>query len=160
MYSNDNKNGFSILDLIVKIIFAGLFIFILVWLFNKKVPNMKPFYSNVFRENIRYMQEAGESYFTDEKMPTEVGQEIKISLGEMIEKKLIIPFINEPLPQEGSIIVLFSKCKLNFFTISSTNFSSVKNCPIFFLDLYSLLDLFAFIGFSFFNNNYILKNMI
>ena len=37
MYSNDNKNGFSILDLIVKIIFAGLFIFILVWLFNKKV---------------------------------------------------------------------------------------------------------------------------
>ncbi len=95
MYSNDNKNGFSILDLIVKIIFAGLFIFILVWLFNKKVPNMKPFYSNVFRENIRYMQEAGESYFTDEKMPTEVGQEIKISLGEMIEKKLIIPFIDE-----------------------------------------------------------------
>ena len=95
MYSNDNKKGFSILDLIVKIIFAGLFIFILVWLFNKKVPNMKPFYSNVFRENIRYMQEAGESYFTDDKMPTEVGQEIKLSLGEMIDKKLIIPFIDE-----------------------------------------------------------------
>ena len=52
MYSNDRKNGFSILDLLVKIIFAGLFIFILVWLFQKKVPNMKPFYSNVFRENI------------------------------------------------------------------------------------------------------------
>ena len=95
MYSNDNKNGFSILDLIVKIIFAGLFIFILVWLFQKKVPNMKPFYSNVFRENIRYMQEAGESYFTDDKMPTEVGENKKIALREMIDQKLIIPFVDE-----------------------------------------------------------------
>ena len=49
MYSNDKK-GFSILDIIVKMILFGLFIFILVWLFNKKVPNMAPFYSNVFRE--------------------------------------------------------------------------------------------------------------
>jgi len=31
MYSNDKK-GFSILDLLVKIIFAALFIFILIWI--------------------------------------------------------------------------------------------------------------------------------
>ena len=78
MYSNEKK-GFSILDIIVKMILFGLFIFILVWLFNKKVPNMTPFYSNVFRENIKYMQEAGESYFTDDKMPKEVGQEVKMT---------------------------------------------------------------------------------
>ena len=94
MYSNEKK-GFSLLDLIVKIIFAALFIFILVWLFQKKVPNMVPFYSNVFRENIAYMQSAGESYFTDDKMPTEVGQEEKITLDSMIQKKLIIPFVDE-----------------------------------------------------------------
>lgn len=94
MYSN-KKNGFSILDIIVKIIFAGLFIFILVWLFQKKVPNMIPFYSNVFRENIKYMQEAGESYFTDDKMPKNVGDTVKISLAEMYEKKLILPFVDE-----------------------------------------------------------------
>lgn len=95
MYSNDKRNGFSILDLMVKIIFACLFIFILVWLFQKKVPNMTPFYSNVFRENIKYMQEAGESYFTDEKMPTEIGNEVKITLNDMISRKLIIPFVDE-----------------------------------------------------------------
>ena len=95
MYSNDKKYGFSILDIIVKIILFGLFIFILVWLFNKKVPNMTPFYSNVFRENIKYMQEAGESYFTDDKMPKEVGQEVKMTLSQMIDKKLIIPFVDE-----------------------------------------------------------------
>ena len=95
MYSNDKRNGFSILDIIVKIILFGLFIFILVWLFNKKVPNMTPFYSNVFRENIKYMQEAGESYFTDDKMPKKVGEEVKMTLSQMIDQKLIIPFVDE-----------------------------------------------------------------
>ncbi len=95
MYSNERRNGFSIFDLLVKIIFAGLFIFILIWLFNKNVPNMKPFYSNVFRENIKYMQEAGESYFTDDKMPKELGEEVKLTLDEMINKKLILPFVDE-----------------------------------------------------------------
>ena len=87
MYSNDRKTGFSVLDLLVKIIFAALFIFILIWLFEKKVPNMTPFYSNVFRENIKYMQEAGESYFTDDKTPKNIGESTKISLGEMFDKK-------------------------------------------------------------------------
>ena len=56
---------------------------------------MTPFYSNVFRENIKYMQEAAESYFTDDKMPTEVGGEVKMTLSEMIEKKLILPFVDK-----------------------------------------------------------------
>ena len=56
MYSNDRKTGFSVLDLLVKIIFAALFVFLLIWLFKKNVPNMAPFYSNVFRENIKYMK--------------------------------------------------------------------------------------------------------
>ena len=96
MYSN-NKKGFSILDLLVKIIFAALFIFILIWLFQKKVPNlnMKSIYSNVFRENIKYMQEAGESYFTDDKMPQEVGQSVKLSLDEMEKMNLVIPFVDK-----------------------------------------------------------------
>ena len=96
MYSN-SKKGFSILDLLVKIIFAGLFIFILIWLFNKKIPNinMKPFYSNVFRENIKYMQDAGEAYFTDEKMPTEVGESVSVTLAEMEANNLVLPFVDE-----------------------------------------------------------------
>jgi len=95
MYSNNSKKGFSILDLIVKIIFAGLFIFILIWLFQKKVPNMKPFYSNVFRENIKYMQEAGENYFTDDRMPKEIGESKKLTLKEMVDSNLLLPFVDE-----------------------------------------------------------------
>ena len=97
MYSNERKNGFSILDLLVKIIFAAVFIFILIWLFNKKMPkvDMTPIYSNVFRENIKYMQEAGENYFTDDKMPTEVGETYKLTLDEMEKMNLIIPFVDK-----------------------------------------------------------------
>ena len=97
MYRNERKNGFSILDLLVKIIFAAVFIFILIWLFNKKMPkvDMTPIYSNVFRENIKYMQEAGENYFTDDKMPTEVGETYKLTLDEMEKMNLIIPFVDK-----------------------------------------------------------------
>ena len=95
MYSNERKSGFSILDLIVKIVFFALFVFILIYLFDKKVPNMAPFYSNVFRENIKYMQDAGEAYFTDDKMPKQVGDTVKISLSEMFDKKIVLPFVDK-----------------------------------------------------------------
>ena len=95
MYSNERGSRFSILDIFVKLIFAALFIFILVWLFQKNVPNMAPFYSNVFRENIKYMQEGGESYFTDDKLPKEIGQSNRISLADMFDKKLVLPFVDE-----------------------------------------------------------------
>ena len=95
MYSNERGYRFSIVDIIVKLIFAALFIFILIWLFEKNVPNMKPFYSNVFRENIKYMQEAGESYFTDDKLPKEIGDTNRISLADMFDKKLVLPFVDE-----------------------------------------------------------------
>ncbi len=94
MYSNERGSRFNILDLVVKIIFFILFVLVLLWLF-PKVPNMTPFYSNVFRENISYMQEAGESYFTDDKMPKEIGDEVKITLAELFNKKLVLPFVDK-----------------------------------------------------------------
>ena len=95
MYSNESKKGFSIIDLIVKIIFAALFIFILIWLFNKKMPNMKPVYSGIFRENIKYMQDAGEAYFTDDKMPTVEGESVRLTLEEMEKMNIVIPFTDK-----------------------------------------------------------------
>ncbi len=97
MYSNERKNGFSVLDLLVKIIFAALFIFILVWLFQKKIPNinMTPFYSNVFRENIKYMQDAGEAYFTNDKLPVVEGESVRLTLDEMEKLNIVLPFVDQ-----------------------------------------------------------------
>lgn len=93
MYSNDK--GFGLKDLIVKIIFLAIFVLLLVWLFRNNIPNMKPFYSNVFRENISYMKDAAKSYFTTDKLPTEIGKTSKLTLKEMQEAKLILPFVDK-----------------------------------------------------------------
>ena len=92
---NSKKNGFGLIDLLIMIIFFAIFMFVLVWVIDKKIPNLKPFYSNVFRENIKYMQEAGESYFTDDKLPKKIGETAKITLSDMFEKKLILPFVDK-----------------------------------------------------------------
>ena len=94
MYSNERGSRFNILDLVVKIIFFILFVLVLLWLF-PKVPNMTPFYSNVFRENISYMQEAGEAFFTNDKLPEKTGEEARIALAELFDKKLVLPFVDK-----------------------------------------------------------------
>lgn len=94
MYSSEKNPGFNWKDLIVKIVFFVLFILLLLWLF-PKTPNMKPFYSNVFRENISYMQDAAESYYTNERLPKEVGESAEMTLQDMIDKNLIVPFVDK-----------------------------------------------------------------
>lgn len=91
----ERKNrSFDWKDVIIKAVFLVIFLLLLLWLF-PKVPNMKPFYSNVFRENIKYMQEAAESYYTDERLPKNIGDTAEITLQEMINKNLILPFVDE-----------------------------------------------------------------
>ena len=93
MYTN-NK-GFGLKDLIIKIIFVALFVLLLIWLFRNYSPNMKPFYSNVFRENISYMQDAAKSYFTNDKLPTEIGSTTRLTLKQMEDMKLVVPFVDK-----------------------------------------------------------------
>ena len=94
MYSNEKNPGINWKDIIIKVIFLVVFVLLLMWLF-PKVPNMKPFYSNVFRENIKYMQDAAQSYYTTDKLPKNIGDTVEMTLGEMIEKNLILPFVDE-----------------------------------------------------------------
>ena len=94
MYSSEKNPGINWKDLIVKAIFFVIFILILMWLF-PKVPNMTAFYSNVFRENISYMQDAAKSYYTNERLPKNVGDIAEMTLQDMIDKNLIIPFVDK-----------------------------------------------------------------
>lgn len=94
MYNDERPRGINFISIIVKVIFVILFMLVLVWLF-PKVPKMDAFYSNVFRENLKYMQEAGKSYFTTDKLPTELGKTEKITLEEMFEKNLILSFVDK-----------------------------------------------------------------
>ena len=92
---NKNKKGFGLSSLILSIILIALFVLLLIWLFRNYSPNMKPFYSNVFRENVSYMQDAAKSYFTNDQLPTEVGKSVRLTLKQMEEMKLLIPFVDK-----------------------------------------------------------------
>lgn len=93
MYSNNR--GFSFVDILLKVVFFVIFILVLVLLF-PQVKDLNPFYSGIFRENISYMQDAAEGYFNQtENLPAEIGETKKLTLKQMIEQNLIIPFVDK-----------------------------------------------------------------
>jgi hypothetical protein len=87
------RKGTFIRDLLVKILLIALFLFLLMYLF--PMPNLTPFYSAIFNNNIQTMKDAAEDYYTVKRMRTEDGKSVKMTLKEMEEKKLIIPFVDK-----------------------------------------------------------------
>ncbi|MBR4830180.1 MAG: hypothetical protein IKZ96_00220 [Bacilli bacterium] len=87
------RKGTFIRDLLVKILLIALFLFLLMYLF--PMPNLTPFYSAIFNNNIQTMKDAAEDYYTVSRMPTEDGKSEKMTLKEMEQKKLIIPFVDK-----------------------------------------------------------------
>lgn len=92
---NERKDNFSIKDVVLQILFVILFIFILMWLFPSKSflkDSLEPLYDRIFNENILNMKEAAKGYYTTPRLPQKVGDKVSMSLGEMLDKKLLIPF--------------------------------------------------------------------
>ena len=80
-------------DLLIKILFVAIFIFLIMYLF--PMPNLTPFYSSIFNDNIQTMKDAAEDYYTTKRMPTENGKSTTMTLGQMLDKKLILPFVDK-----------------------------------------------------------------
>lgn len=101
---NENTN-FSIKNLIVQFLFIALFVFILIWLFPLKSDiknlnsgndnNLSVLVDRIFNENIIAMKDAAKSYYTTPRLPQKVGDKVKMTLGEMLEKKIILPFTDK-----------------------------------------------------------------
>lgn len=90
----DKKKGFVIdwkkLLIRLAILFVALFLILWVVSLVKKRDN-KPKESNI-SVNLKLMKEAAEDYFVESKLPTNVNGKKKITLGEMVEDKLLIEF--------------------------------------------------------------------
>lgn len=71
-----------------------LFIFVMLMIFPTK-KSLDPLYQDVFRNNINSMKDAADKYFTNERMPKNVGDKVKITLREMLDKKLLLPFVDK-----------------------------------------------------------------
>ena len=89
MYNENEKNHFF-RDLIVKILLVLLFIFLLMWLV--PMPNLNPFYDKIFTQNMNSMTDAARSYYTTGRLPKVEGETKKLTLGDMINNKMLIEF--------------------------------------------------------------------
>lgn len=83
----DNR-GFTIKDLLIRLILIIIFIFLLIWLF--PMPDLKPLNNQIFLDNVDRMKEVAKSYYTVERLPKEINESKKMTLREMIDEHLIL----------------------------------------------------------------------
>ena len=97
MYNEENKSFKSIF---IKIVLVVIAIFVLMILFptrgfitnlfeKKKTTNE---IDSNFNSNVIAMATAGSGYFTSSRLPKNTGEEVKLTLKEMFDKKMIVKF--------------------------------------------------------------------
>ena len=106
----EDERQINWLSLFIKIIIIFIFAIILIWLVSKIINSSKP--SETFKNNINNMEEVAVSYFKEIDLPQEKGKSTKITLEEMIEKKLIVS-INENKKSTCDVKKSYSKITRN-----------------------------------------------
>lgn len=100
---NERNDGFSIKGIIAQILLVVLFVALMIWLFPTKGyikkttgagSDLNPVLEQVFTNNLNNMKEAATSYFTTARLPKKVGDSVSMTLGDMIDKKLILSFVD------------------------------------------------------------------
>ena len=98
MYEENNSN-FALKDIILKILFGILFVFIVIWLFPTKsyVNNLVDQKlgtsgNQVFSNNIKSMKEAALTYYTGDRLPENTDDKVKMTLESMLNKNLLVEF--------------------------------------------------------------------
>jgi len=109
MYTEDyDHKGFPFRDFLLKLILIIIFVFLLVWLLPKfmaplpivkennnansnitKIKGLDALTSQIYQDNMIKMKNAAISYYTDERLPKEVGESKKMTLREMIGERLL-----------------------------------------------------------------------
>lgn len=99
MNNNNNKQPLSyhIKRFLIGFLLVALLIFILLWLFPTKqgikdsiAESLSPLYDRIFEENIDTMKEVAIAYYTTDRLPKKEGDTKKLTLGEMLEMKLLL----------------------------------------------------------------------
>ncbi len=105
----ERRNTFSIRDIILQLLMVVLFTLIMIWLFPTKSylkdnfvgkdelqseisQQLQSIYGRLFADNIESMRDAAKGYFTNPRLPQKIGDSVTLTLGEMIDKKLVLSF--------------------------------------------------------------------
>ena len=116
MYTDEERSGVPIKTFIISLILIILFILLLMWLLpipknsnndNKEngnnnqgnivgeFPNIDGLLNRIFIDNVDGMKTAATSYFTTDKLPKNVGDSVTLTLQEMLDKHLLLPFTDK-----------------------------------------------------------------
>ena len=101
--------SYHIKRFLIGLLLAFLLIFLLVWLFPTKAglkstindsisdafdktfaEKLNPLYDRIFSDNINTMKDVAIAYFTTERLPKAEGQSKKLTLGQMLDMKLLL----------------------------------------------------------------------
>ena len=105
----ERRNSFSVRDIVLQLLMVILFTLIMIWLFPTKSylkdnfvgkeelqseisEQLQSIYGRLFADNIESMRDAAEGYFTNSRLPQKIGDSVTLTLGEMIDKKLVLSF--------------------------------------------------------------------
>lgn len=113
---DERKERFSIKDVIIQVLFVALFIFLLLWLFPLKSDikkNFAPLYDQIFNQNVATMKDAAITYYTTPRLPQKIGEEKKMTLSDMLDNNLILPFADRNGNQCDLIESYVSITKMN-----------------------------------------------
>lgn len=96
MYSeNEERRRYPIRDFLIKLVLVVLFVLLLLWLMPTQETNLKGITDRIFNANVQTMKEAAMPYFTTERLPQKVGESKTLTLQEMIDLKLLLPFTDK-----------------------------------------------------------------
>lgn len=105
----ERRNTFNFKDIVLQLLLIILFVFIMIWLFPTKnylkenfvgkdeisseiAMQLESLYGRLFTDNIESMRDAAQGYFTNERLPKNVGDSVTLTLDEMLEKRLVLSF--------------------------------------------------------------------
>jgi len=96
----EKKERFDWKGFLAKIILILILVFLLIWLL--PMPNTKEtdkkvdiLLDSVYQTNMENMESAARGYFTIPKLPNNVGDKVTLTLGEMLEMELLLPFTDK-----------------------------------------------------------------
>ncbi len=97
----ERKEKFSFKSFFLTLLLVLLFIFLLLWIFPTRwdvnklqstldLERLSTIYDEIFSNNVGRMKDAAIGYFTNERMPSKVGESKKLTLNEMYQLHLIL----------------------------------------------------------------------
>jgi len=94
MYNEyEEKRNFPIRKFLITLVVVVVFVLLLVWLL--PIPNMQGVNNTIFNNNVITMKEAAVNYFTVERLPKKTGEKVTLTLQEMLDLKLLLPFTDK-----------------------------------------------------------------